>query len=205
MSNRGADHRQTEAYAERYEKEYLDIESKKTQVTVGVYEKVASLLSGGRENYPKIRALIHENMDVYMHDSGCAEIAQLVQIYTVETVNHMDHVILDISDDLSVILSVLRQLKYMLFRVEFGKITDDGNELCKLISDNNISLPALDNMVDWCSYDKSKVYMALAMIFLKHNLYDHALYSLECYDTLTPGNAEINSLINRVKGLMGRV
>ncbi len=191
----------SEIQAKEYERSVFEDYRRMADITAGKKEEIESLLKGGKDNYPLIRAIIHENMNIYKHNNDFAEIAQLVQIYSVEADNDMENMIFDISPDLSELIYILRQLKYMLFRVEFDKITDGGDELCELIGRYKLSLAALDNMVGWCCNNQGKVYVTLVGIFLKHGMFEYAEYAMDCAETMNPGNESIKALKQKLECL----
>ncbi len=195
----------TEAHAIDYEKWMYEVILSHMVVLKGKVGEISALLAGGKQNYGAIQKLVDDNSSNFANDDSTSEIVDIINIYKAEKAANRRKCFLDISNDLNNLLTLYRKMKYMMFRVEFDKFDDKGNELCDTIRDYCLSPEAIDCMVTNFCYNHFETYFKLAKVFICHNMYDFAERMLKTCTKLRPEVDSIQSLLKKVSDMRERI
>lgn len=106
-----------------------------------------------------------ENMvKALSEESDIAFIMVMLDIYSAEKNAKIENVIFNWGDNLDQIIIIIRQIKFLLWEMEFLRSNDAAEELVCFLQEKNISMQALEYIIFISSYDKAKVVGVLERI-----------------------------------------
>ena len=144
-----------------WEKEY----GEKRDLAIGLMNE--SLLTKSRETRQELIDLLKDEVLVKAL-SEVAEIAfifVIMDIYEAELKARVNHTILDWAGSLDEVIDIIRQIKFLLWEIEFLDSEGAGELLLGYLQDMNISMPAFEYIVFISSYDKRKMVEYLEGLF----------------------------------------
>lgn len=113
------------------------------------------------------------------------------QIYQEETAQHIENTVLDGRDSIDEILAFIREMKFELWRFEFGMEEEPGERFLQFIRENQVSGCMLKYAVYMAGMDKIRLLVRLAALFLNYSMPGKAFIVLKYADELCPGSEEI--------------
>ncbi len=158
---------QTEEYILQEEKERLLWEEQYG----GKRDKAIELTNCAlqKKDYAHIKELEDYFQDEEMvkalsEEGDIAFVMIMLDIYSAEKNAGIENVIFKWGDNLDEIIATIRQIKFLLWEMEFLRSNEAGEALVYLLHEKNISMPALEYIVFISSYDKVKVVGTLESI-----------------------------------------
>lgn len=101
-----------------------------------------------------------------------------INIYYREMDAGVSPTILDLADNIDGLISVINQVRFFIWELEYTDDETSGGMLCEYIQDMNISVQMLLYILPVASIDTYRVAMSLSDEFLRNKMYRYQLYVL---------------------------
>lgn len=163
------------------------------------------LESGTKEDKDKLLALFQDKgfIETYKFRNELAYMIVIMKIYEREIQLEETRTILDMGKGIGEIRSKLQQLKFILWRLEFAKDIQGRELLIEFIRNNQVSPSMIEYIVLTSVYNKTKMLLKLADIFVDEKMIRYAFGMLEYLNALQPENEEILCMLAEFCGCVG--
>lgn len=171
------DVKQTEVYALEREKAFDKYYSELSEI----YDEIISEID---------KAIIHGDTEKYLSMINCCysdmqfldeflELKAIADICYEELQHGKEKTFLAVSNGRIELLRVFRELKFILYRLQFDCQESDLEYLCRFLKGHDISEYMLEYMMRHCTLDGLKMTLCVAKELMKNGMIQHAAYLLE--------------------------
>lgn len=138
------------------------------------------LAEGTSEAQTAICNLVEQErfLETFKTRNEMSYVINAINIYYREIDAGVSHTVLDLADDVDGLISVINQVRFFIWELEYTDDETSGSMLCEYIRDMNISIPMVLYILPVASIDTYRVAMRLSDEFLKKKMYRYQLYVL---------------------------
>lgn len=195
VSEKEWEYMQTEEYAqtlEEQEKQWDREEEKKLLKKIN-----QNLELGTKEARNELVEMFRkeEFQQKYGQRNQIAYMIVAMEIYEKERQMNEKTTILDVVQSHEEVKSILTQLKFLFWRMEFKEEPQAKEVLADYIISKNLSPYMIQYMVCISNWDKNKILIQLANFFLDRQMYRYAYYMLLYLQERVPGNETIQRML----------
>ena len=201
------EYKQTEAFICQKEKDEFEWVQKNRGQQQNIINQVEQMLSSGSE---KSRAEVLERfrdkefIETFKSQTQIAYMIVMMQIYEKELQNELNHTILDMGNNFKQILSIIQQIKFFLWRIEFTEDSECKEQFIKLVTNKRVSSEMIQFLVSTSACNKVAVLLELTNLFLEKNMLKYAFRMLEYLNELESGNEEILCMLAELCAFVGK-
>lgn len=184
----------TEEYAQKMEKEEWGWNQKNKKQQEIYIEQIEERLQEGTEvSRKKLLALFNDKefIETYKTENDFAYMIVIMQIYENEKGAGEEKTILDLGKGRKEIIEELQKMKFILWRIEFAKDVGAKDVIVEFIKQKQATPEMLRYVIHTSVYDKQRIVLELADLFIEQNMFRYAFRMLEYAEELSPGNEEV--------------